>query len=199
MQQRTRALAIVALALLAGCEESMTAVEESRDLVRAGWRAFESSDPIGALSKFNAALEKQPDSGDAQNGSGWCLLKLGLLRESVDRFTRALHSKVRSAEPFAGRAIAYLGLEPAQCELAIASARNALARERDFIFVHDPTVTWHDLRWIMAAAFYSLERYEEANAEVDSIGGKPQNPASPTFVQDLLLEIERLSRLLSGR
>jgi hypothetical protein len=47
----------------------------------------------------------------------------------------------------------------------------------------------------MAQAYFALNDYNSANARVDSLGGDVQNPASPTFVEDLADEIERLETI----
>ena len=52
---------------------------------------------------------------------------------------------------------------------------------------------------VLAECRYGLGDYAGANAEVDSLGGSVQDPASPTFVGDLLLEIQRLQAEIAGR
>jgi hypothetical protein len=74
-------------------------------------------------------------------------------------------------------------------------ASNALSLDRVYVFEHDQSYDWHDLHLIMAQSYFAITDYLAANARVDSIGGNPQDPGSPTFVQDLADEIERLETI----
>jgi hypothetical protein len=146
----------------------------------------------GALSKFTDAQAEDVDFAEADNGLGWTRLRLGALRVAVGHFEAALVKGHASADPFAGMAVGYRDLVPMGLEAAAEAGKNALSRDARYIFVHDPDFDWRDLRLILAQSYFGLHRYSEAAAQVDSLGGIVPDPNSPRFVQELLLEIERL-------
>lgn len=60
------------------------------------------------------------------------------------------------------------------------------------------TLDWRDLRLILAQSHFALGEYTDANAQVTLLGGTAPDPNSPTFVEDLLAEIERLGRTIGS-
>ena len=77
--------------------------------------------------------------------------------------------------------------------MAVDWADSALAIDPDYVFEHDPTFDWKDLRLILAQSYYGLSQYDEAQAQVDILN--PDNtldPESDTYMEDLLAEIQRL-------
>jgi hypothetical protein len=67
-----------------------------------------------------------------------------------------------------------------------------------YSFSHDTSFDWHDLHLIIAQSHYGLGEFLEAKAHVDSLGGVALDPESPTFVEDLAAEIERLEGIYGG-
>jgi tetratricopeptide (TPR) repeat protein len=187
-------LALVMLPLALGCgdnggEPDLTAEQ----LTNQGWVKFEDCQFDEALQKFDRALDKEPEYGDAHNGVGWCCVKLDSLDAAIDAFGQAISSGVASADPRAGKAVVYRDLEPVNFQLAIDWADSALVIDADYVFSHDEALDWKDLRLILAQSYYGLNQYDEAKAQVDILN--PSNtldPASDTFVEDLLAELQRL-------
>ena len=187
-----------ALALAAGCGGGDTgpgATAESR--TAEGWALFEAGDYAGAIEKFDAAVSLDDTYADAYNGLGWSFAKLDSLAESIDNFDDCIANGM-SGDPHAGRAPVYRDLAPPRFGDAVSTASTALSLERRYVFEHDTTFDWHDLHLIMAQSRFGMGQYDLANAEVDSLGGNVQDPGSPTFVEDLADEIERLETLYGG-
>lgn len=162
-----------------------------------GWERFEAGNYIGANVKFTAARMAGEDVGEAFNGLGWTALKRNSVGWARNMFDSSLaRGAYDPVEPMAGRAIASWDL---QVPDAISSAEGVLAADPSFVFAHDGTLDWHDMRVILAELYFLALRYDDANDQVLALGGAPQEPSSPTFVEDLLAEIERLSSLYSGQ
>jgi tetratricopeptide (TPR) repeat protein len=187
--------------LLSGCDGDdgdghggSTAAE----LTSEGWTLFEMGDFVAAESKFKEALAVDAGFAEADNGLGWTWLRLDSLAVAVSSFDAALGKGLASADPYAGQAVAYRDLEPVDLMLAVAAAERALHRDVRFEFAHDPRFDWRDLRLILAQSYFGLQRYAEASAQVDSLGGAAPDPHAERFVEELLAEIERLGEGISG-
>jgi tetratricopeptide (TPR) repeat protein len=190
---------VCALAMAMGCGgdggTGPSATAESR--TNEGWALFEAGDYTGAVGKFNSAISIDDTYADAYNGLGWSYAKLDSLARAITNFDECIVNGM-SGDPHAGRAPAYRDLSPPQFGNAVSTASSALSLDRRYVFDHDTTFDWRDLHLIMAQSHFGLGQYDLANAEVDSLGGQVQNPASSTFVEDLADEIERLETLYGG-
>ena len=184
--------------LLSGCGDDDNGGVTAEQLTSEGWTLFELGDFAGARSKFEEALAVDGGFAEADNGLGWTWVRLDSLEVAVSRFDAALTKGLPSADPYAGQAVAYRDVEPVDLTLAVAAAGSALGREIRYTFSHDPRLDWKDLRLILAQSYFGLQRYAEASAQVDSLGGTVPDPNSERFVEELLLEIERLGGEISG-
>lgn len=197
-------LVIISAALLPValfCSSCAEDVIGAQMLTAEGWGLFETGRFGRALAKFNEALRDDPDYADAYNGRGWSWLGLDSLQVAISEFERALTRGIRTADSFAGQAIAYRDHRYVEdhFELAVVSADSALARDPRYIFSHDMAFDWRDLRLIMAQSHYALSEYDQANTQIDSLGGVVQDSESEAFVEDLLAEIQRLGEMLAGQ
>jgi tetratricopeptide (TPR) repeat protein len=173
-------------------------VTSAESLTADGWRLFEAASFAAALDRFDAALETDPVWGEAYNGLGWTWMNLDSLEAAVDAFERAMGKNVETpADPLAGMAAARRDLEPVDLELCLTAADSALSLSPRYVFSHDPSYDWRDVRLILAHAHFGLGQYAEASAQVDNLGGIPQDPGSDTFVEDLMEEIQRLGEVFS--
>lgn len=172
---------------------------ETGATVAEGWIAFEAGDFTGARTAFTAVLQDDPTNGEAHNGLGWSELRLGNLFTATGAFDDALANGVSGADPHVGNSIALRDINPVNYDATIASVDLALGINAAYQFAHDTTLDWHDLRVIRAQSLFALARYAEAGDEVIALGGTAPNSASPTFVEELLAEIERLGELYSGQ
>ncbi|MBM3320914.1 MAG: hypothetical protein FJY73_09590 [Candidatus Eisenbacteria bacterium] len=182
--------------LLVGCgggDGSGPATEDPAALTSSGWEAFARGAWSEAASFFRAAIGADSLFGDAHNGLGWTHARADSLDAAADAFGTSIRVGFSSADPYAGTAVVLRDRTPPDYAGAITAARAALARDRAYRFAHDPSFDWNDLRVILAQCFFARAEYGNANAEVDTLGGTPANPESPSFLEDLLAEIERLS------
>jgi tetratricopeptide (TPR) repeat protein len=188
-----------ALALAMGCGgdggtgPGATAASKTNE----GWALFEDGDFTGAIGKFNEALALDDEYPDAYNGLGWSFSNLDSLSRALTNFGECIANGM-SGDPHAGRAPVYRDVDPPQFANAVSAADAALSYDPEYEFEHDTGFDWHDLYLIKAQSHFGLAQYDLANAAVDSLGGNVQNPASPTFVEDLAAEIERLEGLYGG-
>jgi len=198
-------VSLVALPLLAGCGGKKNATPapsaDCSDISTQGWSLFAGGHYIEALARFKSAEETGGGCPDAFDGHGWAQLKLDSLAQAVSDFGAALAAGATGADAMAGLATARLDQSQANPDYtgAALAADSALARSPHFVFSHDSQFDYHDLHLILAQCRYGLGDYAGANAEVDSLGGNEQDPDSPTFVQDLLAEIQRLDGIYAGQ
>lgn len=177
-----------------GSGEGPTA-DELTDL---GWLAFERGDFAEAEANFQSALGTDSSFTEALNGAGWSLMNLGRLSAADSAFSDALAGGLETADPHAGAAVIRRDLEPADFSGAIFSARDALAIEPRYVFDHDQSFDWNDLRLIIGQAAWELGSYDTVNDQIDSLGGNVQDNTSPTFPAELLQELERLGAESGG-
>jgi tetratricopeptide (TPR) repeat protein len=166
-------------------------------LTAGGWELFEAGETHAALARFEDALGISRTYGEAYNGIGWCCVRLDSLERGTDSFEAAIANGVTSADPPAGMAIIYRDLEPVNFQLAVDFADSALTLDLDYSFEHDPTFDWRDLRLILAQCLLGLQRYHDAKQQVDILNpANALDPASDTFVEDLIAEVERLEEAI---
>lgn len=172
-----------------GGEPQVTAEQ----LTREGWERFEQQDFRGGLGKFGEAVAKDASYGEAYSGIGWCCIKIDSLAGGITALSQAISRGVAGADPRAGKAVIYRDLAPVDFGLAIAWADSALRVSLRYVFPHDTTLGWRDLRLILAQSYFGLRRYGEAKAQVDSLDSdNGLEPGSDTFVDDLLSVIQEL-------
>lgn len=175
--------------------------DTAKSLTEKGWALFEQEQYESAKAKFGQATTLDLTYADAHNGLGWTNAKLDLLEESLTEFSQCIAYGMTTADPYAGQAAVYrdYGDDPANFTNAISVALTALSKDSDYAFSHDDSFDWKDLRLILAHSYFGLGQFEDANTQVGLLpGGNPPDPASPTFEEELMDEIERLTGLYGG-
>lgn len=193
----------LAVALVIGCaaEDDVgfePEPEPTPTLVEQGWIAFQSGQFDTAASLFAQAITEDASSHEAHNGKGWALLRLDNLTTAIVSFDAALTNGFDGADPHVGKAILLRDLRPVDYAAAIAEANTALSIDADYEFAYEPELNWKDVRLILAQSYFATGEYIEANNQVGLLGGNVQDPASDTFVEDLLAEIQALGELIGG-
>jgi tetratricopeptide (TPR) repeat protein len=188
---------VVALVIGCGAEDDVGFDPEpdpapTPTLVELGWAAFRAGQFDTAESLFSQAITEDASNHEAHNGKGWALLRLDNLTNAIVSFDAALTNGFAGADPHVGKAILLRDLKPVNYAAAIAEANTALSIESDYTFAHDPELNWKDVRLILAQSYFATGEYNEANSQVSLLGGTVQDPASDTFVEDLLAEIQAL-------
>jgi tetratricopeptide (TPR) repeat protein len=189
------------LALTLGCGgDGGGPSDTAASLTAAGWALFERGEYEAANEKFMQALDLDATYAEAYNGLGWSHAKLDSLGNSLSNFGLCITNDNTLSDPYAGCAPVYRDYEtePAHFDSAITAAAEALDKEGRYSFSHDTSFDWHDLHLIMAQSYYGLGEFLQAKAHVDSLGGTPLDPDSPTFVEDLAAEIEDLESIYGG-
>ena len=187
---------IALLCLLLGCGDNGTEPEPTAaELTAAGWLRFEAGDYRVALSRFEEAARKRAGYGEAHNGIGWCCIWLDSLDAALGGFDTAISNGVMTGDPRAGKSVVYRDRAPLDLVAAIDWADSALTINPAYVFTHDTSFDWYDLRLIRAHSYFELALYHQAKAEVDILDpANTLDPASETFVEDLLAELRRLGR-----
>ncbi|MBM3319482.1 MAG: tetratricopeptide repeat protein [Candidatus Eisenbacteria bacterium] len=157
-----------------------------------GWDAFEQGNYAAARGHFEDALEKVGTYGQAYLGLGWCQAAAGEYLSAKTSFDQAISNGVTGADPYAGKAAALRDANPPDYSGTISAASAALSAAPTYQFSHDTSFDWRDLRLIMAQCYFALGEYESANEQVGLLGGDEQDEQSPTFVENLLAELENL-------
>jgi hypothetical protein len=193
--RRAALAALLALAVLPGCGGDDSSGPDpatvAAGLTAEGWTLFEAGSIGPAEDKFREALGALGSFAEAHDGLGWSLAYQDDLTGANTAFQSAIANGLASAEPRAGWAFVLAEKSPSDLAGAIARAGEALALEQRFVFAHDTTVSWWDLRLLRAQAYVTVGSLPEAAAEVESLGGNVP-PPGPYFADSLLLEIERL-------
>lgn len=167
-------------------------------LVDEGWNAFEAGDYDAASSTFIQAITEDASNSEAHNGLGWALLSLGNLGNSLVSFDAALANSFTGADPHVGKTVILRDRPPVDYAATIAEANMALSIDGGYAFAHDPELDWKDVRLILAQSHFATGAFVEANNQIELLGGNVQDPASPTFVLDLLAEIQALGDSIGG-
>lgn len=192
----TRLLAALLLvAGIAGCGSNEDAVDSrsrSQILTEQGWAAFAEGDYTDANELFEDALAFDGQYADAENGLGWVNVFFGLFATADVHFGRAIQFGLGNQEAEAGHAFVS-ELEGNYVE-ALAASDRALAADPQFVFSRLREIDFRDLRLLRARSFLTQGDFLAAKAEVDIINPSNNlNPGLPTFISDLLAEIERLA------
>lgn len=180
---------------LAGCGDDGEGPEVvTADMLTGdGWAGFEAGRIEEALADFLLAIGIDVGYGEAHSGAGWCLVRMDSPGQALDHFNAAISNGVTHADPRAGKAVIYRDLEPVDFQLAIAWADSALYIDPAYVFAHDESLDWRDLRLILAHSFVAVGDYTKAKFQVDLLNpANALDPESATFVEDLIAEIERL-------
>jgi tetratricopeptide (TPR) repeat protein len=188
---------IICLGLIGCGKDNGQAPQVTASMLTAdGWTDFEAGLIEEAMADFEQALAKDAAYGEAYNGIAWCYLRTDLLEQALANFDEAIATGVTHADPHAGKAIIYRDLEPVDFNLAIEWASEALFIDPGYVFEHDNTLDWHDLRLILAHCFIALKDYGKAKVQVDFLNAaNTLDPQSATFVDDLIAEVERLGTI----
>lgn len=181
--------------LLFGCSESDSPATPA-DAMTAGWSAYARDDYTAAAAQFSVAIAADESNGEAHMGLGFAYARLDSLEMALAAFETALALEGEWAiDCHAGRAVVLRDLEPVDHAAALNAVQTALSFDATYAFSHDPCLTWHTLRLIAAHCHFALGAYAEAQDQAVLIGGQAQDPNAPTFVEDLLEELEHLGAI----
>jgi len=181
------------LIILIGCGDDEVATISHTKLIEEGWKEYAAKNYNDAIIKFQEALSKDQNNPEALNGIGWSKAKLNQTADSINSFKAAITGSPSYVDAHAGIAGAYLAT--GDYERAIASGRLVLSLDPNYSSVHDK-VNARDIRILLAEAYYNMGDYASAKNQIDllEVPGKVLDPGSTTYLMDLLLVIEELSK-----
>jgi tetratricopeptide (TPR) repeat protein len=186
--------AALGLAALVGCGSNDSTIDErsaAEVLAEKGWDEFAAGNYVGAGELFEDALASDSLYADAENGLGWVNLFFGLFATADEHFVRAIALGLPSQEAEAGHAID--SELDGDFDEALAASGRVLAAQPQFSFSRRAGIDFRDLRLLRARSYVAKGLFLDAKAEVDIVNPSNNvNPGLPTFVPDLLAEIERL-------
>ncbi len=166
--------------------------EEAVSLTSQGWAFFEQKDYAQAASLFLQATQKNNVYPDAYNGLGWTYARLDSMSLAKHYFDVALGLNPAFVDAYAGRSFVSLALD--EYRDAIAAVQEVMAIGPSFYaFRHDATISLNDLLLVQAQSYFMLGDYESTQTLIDRLD--PTNRldvTSPTYIEDLSLEIENL-------
>jgi tetratricopeptide (TPR) repeat protein len=200
MYTHVRVVAILATALLVlSCKQDNNSVvnitqpsEEAIGLTSQGWVAFEAKNYSAALALFSQASEKNNLYADAYNGLAWSYARLDSLNKARKYFDVAIGLQFSMIDAYAGRA--FVSLAAGNYPEAIDAVSEVQAIGPPFyVFRHDAEVSMNDLLLVKAQSYFLLQNYTGTFQIVNVLDPTNQlNPSSPTYVEELALEIEYL-------
>ncbi|NQT34468.1 tetratricopeptide repeat protein [bacterium] len=170
----------------------------SDDLTELGWDSFEQSDYRSALDNFKAALGKNRDHADANNGAGWSAGKLhGHLSEAPTYFAKCLQIDATLYDALGGWT--FVVFQTGDYEAAINKADSLLRRHPIWQFHHEQTLDHFDIRLVLAVSYFRVDEFEASYETVRFLNRNFETDIStPAGRRELLEEIERLRLIYGG-
>ncbi len=187
------------IAGVTGCEKDEgddASQMSAQALLERGWDRFENMDYTAALSDFQAVMQQDPNLSDGWNGAGWSTGRLnGRLGESENYFAGCLQRDTTRYDALGGWA--FVAYQSNDYISALNKADSLLHRRSGWRFLHQPDIDYHDVRLMMAAAYYNLEEYANSlNVVVLYLNPSFEADTNTSAGRrELLDEIERLRQI----
>ncbi len=195
MNNRFLILYLLITVMISGCGDTGNGfkppVKEAEELVIEGWEKFSYRGYANALEKFKEAITLNADYADAYNGAGWSNARLTMLTDAINYFTQCLAIDRNFTDAQAGMAFVYNAQKSYQA--SIDQANSALTGNPAWSFGHDQSLSYLDLRVILAENYFALGNFTGSLNQVRLL--------NPSFTSDvnsfegktaLAEEIERL-------
>ena len=178
-----------------------------------GWERYEAGNYDGALSDFNAAIDRDAGYGEAYAGRGWTQLARATSPSAMQTagasFVSAATRGETGAHVEAGRAAASLGAGGTALEAAVTQARAELQADPSFVFEHRTSINAVDVRLIEAFAQAAQGNFDAALTAADFVvdsGIDQGNPATwqvdddvyTSYLGAVLAHLHKLSGQFSG-
>ncbi|MCR4437897.1 MAG: tetratricopeptide repeat protein [bacterium] len=168
-------ICLVCVVALATCsKETPTAPKKGPvTWIAEGWRYFEAKDFAEAVNCFSTALNMNPSdsiAAIAHCGLGWSQARQRAYEVAHNNFTFSVQKDSTTpgpyvADSYAGRAATFFRMN--LYSEAISDVKKALSSTGTYEFVHDRTVRFTDLHFLMAEAYYHTRQYQMAQEKVD--------------------------------
>ncbi len=176
MKRSLYLLTILAL-LLGGCKKpGPTAAQRIASFLESAWVSFEASLYPAAMQDFRDVLALDEENVEAKLGAGWSLVMID--DGGLDSAAALLDSTVTTDVDWqqdAWAALATIRLSQQAYVSADSLAELTLAQDPSYVFLHEPTIDWHDLLVYQAQARFAQALYDSAWVAVVPLlsGGSP--------------------------
>lgn len=161
--------------------------------VKEGWQAYRIGELKKAKDAFVSALSLNDKYAEAYNGLGWCELRLGNLSEASEAFSSAIENEPTMLDAYAG--LAGTSLAAGEYKSAVEHAALVLNSTPRYINSHDVSITYYQLRLILAEGYFHKGEYNKALQQVTLLNPDHKVvPENKSYLEDLALEIEALSQ-----
>lgn len=165
---------------------------DAATLVAQGWEYYTEGDLTAARSAFEDAETADPTHAPAPHGLGWTHLRLGQLATAQAALERAAADGFAASDLDAARALVLRDLAPVDWSAARAAADRVLLAVPGYMFTHDPSLDWRDLRLLIAQASFFLGDDARVRAEIVALGAVPPDPGREDYVAELLRVLDAL-------
>lgn len=155
-------------------DQTFTTTHNQFSLTMLGWESFELQDYAAAISYFTQA-KSIADYTDAYNGLGWGYIRVDSIQNALLNFNSSITLDSLNIDAYAGRSSVNLYLN--RYTSAINDANNVISYDEFYVFSHDTTISYKDIRLILAQSYFYTQQYERAQEQVDII--YPENGLNP--------------------
>jgi len=164
------------------------------------WGMYEAREFDEAATAFRVIIDDDASLTDASHGLAWACAMSGELDSAAEYFTHTIERDAALAAPHAGLCAVYEAQNIHKN--AVTQALLALDSDSLWVFDHDSTINYEDVRLILAQAYFGQgeESYTLAQEQVDRLD--PDNGLDaadsetwgeePTYAAALLKEIQEI-------
>jgi tetratricopeptide (TPR) repeat protein len=189
---------VVAMAWIVGCDDDQVGLEADRSsssYLNEGWDLFSDGNNNSAIISFNLALDGDPQNPEPYIGLGWAWAKIGVLDAALENFVLARGLGSESPDVYAGTAIVRRDLIPVDYMAVVENAQAALDIDSAYAMSRHSAFNWQDLHVLLAQSYFAMMMYEDANTQVELLGGTPTPVTDGPSRAALVLEIQRLTEM----
>ena len=173
-------------------DDKSTEPVDPSQLLSEAWTSFESGSYSDAVDLFTDAMNAGANTAECYCGIGWSNLYLENYSEAETEFTSSIAANDEYYDSYAGLGFASISIGNFSEALTAISSAFEFGGE-DYIFSHDSTVSWWDLRLINAQAYFHTGEYLNCYAQLQILDPLlVLDPDSETFIADLLELLETL-------
>jgi len=190
--------------LLAGCGVTGQGPGDEADLVDDAWRLYRQERFEEAAQRFGELALEDVSLAESYGGLGWSRLRLLDPASARSAFQSSLIDDPQWTDSRAGELFA-LRDAGGSADVLLSRGRSLLHDEPTWRFSQETRVDWRDVQILMAQVFFYTQRFDSCLsrcATVDDAMSLSRADTlswqgSPSFETALLLELERLTVLVS--
>ena len=159
---------LIILAYLIDCSIYEETIQNAENIVPVAWDLFEDGNYSAAYSKFDEALDIDPNNQEAYHGRAWTALLLSDARDAINDFKAAIYYGNSSLDPLAGLAFAYHADQ--EYSSAITKAEAVLSSNSNYYFEHKPLINYRDIHLVLAAAYFQTGNLSKTYDHILALG-----------------------------